>query len=152
MNKTVALDYVTLDDQVSDSLMRERLLATLSGFFGALALLLAIVGLYGVMSYNVSRRQGEIGIRMALGADRRRVLGMVLREVWSLVAVGLIAGLAGVMATTRLVSSFLYGVAPTDAATLVTALALLGIAATLAGYLPARRAAHADPATALREE
>jgi len=143
---------MTFSTQVDESLVRERLLATLSGFFGALALLLATIGLYGVMSYNVARRRNEIGIRMALGAEQSRVLRMVLGEVCLLVFIGLAAGLAATLATTGFVSSFLYGLTPNDPRTLGSAAAILAMVAILAGYLPARRASRLDPMTALREE
>jgi ABC-type antimicrobial peptide transport system permease subunit len=117
-----------------------------------LALLLAMIGLYGVMSYNVSRRRNEIGIRMALGAEQTRVLRMVLREVAVLIGIGLAIGLGAALATTRLIASFLYGIKSNDAATLFLAAAILTLVAALAGYLPARRASRLDPMVALREE
>src|SRR5262249_33668030 len=134
------------------SLTRERLLATLSGFFGGLALLLATIGLYGVMSYNVARRRNEIGIRMALGAEGAMVLRMVLREVGLLVGAGVVGGLGATLAATRLIESFVYGRTVRDPLTLAMAAALLGAVALLAGYVPARRAAHMDPMAALRDE
>ena len=152
VNRDVTLNFMTFSTQVDESLVRERLLATLSGFFGALALLLATIGLYGVMSYNVARRRNEIGIRMALGAEQSRVLRMVLGEVCLLVFIGLAAGLAATLATTGFVSSFLYGLTPNDPRTLGSAAAILAMVAMLAGYLPARRASRLDPMTALREE
>ncbi len=152
INPSVSLEFSTLAAQVDDSLNRERLLATLSGFFGALALLLATIGLYGVMSYNVARRRNEIGIRMALGAEQSRVLRMVLREVALLIVFGLVLGTAVALATTRFVSSFLYGVKSNDPLTLSAAAAVLAVVAVIAGYLPARRASKLDPMTALREE
>ncbi len=152
VNRDVALQFTTLATQVDESLNRERLLATLSSFFGALALLLATIGLYGVMSYNVARRRNEIGIRMALGAGQSRVLRMVLREVITLIGIGLIIGLSIAVATTRFVASFLYGVKSNDPMTLVFAAAALALVGALTGYLPARRASRLDPITALREE
>ncbi len=122
------------------------------GFFGLLALLLATIGLYGVMSYTVTRRRGEIGIRMALGAEQSRVLRMVLGEVGLLIGVGLVAGIGVTMATTHFVASFLYGVKANDPATLAMSAGALAVVAALAGYLPARRASRVDPMTALREE
>ena len=116
------------------------------------ALLLAMIGLYGVMSYNVTRRRNEIGIRMALGAEPGRVLRMVMGEVGLLIGVGLALGLALTLATTRLVASFLYGMTPRDPMTLSLAVALLAAMAALAGYLQARRASRLEPLTALREE
>jgi putative ABC transport system permease protein len=152
VNRDVTLTFTSFSTQVDESLVRERLLATLSGFFGALALLLATIGLYGVMSYNVARRRNEIGIRMALGAEQSRVLRMVLGEVCLLIFIGLAAGFAATMATTRYISSFLYGLTPNDPWTLGSAAGLLAMVAVFAGYLPARRASRLDPMTALREE
>jgi putative ABC transport system permease protein len=151
-NRNVNLEFRTLAVQLAESLNRERLLATLSGFFGALALLLAAIGLYGVMSYSVARRKNEIGIRMALGAEQARVLRMVLSEVAILVGLGVIAGTATALAATRLIATFLYGLKPRDPMTVVMAAIVLTGVAVLAGYLPARRASRLDPMTALREE
>jgi predicted permease len=151
-NGDLVLSFRTLSTQIAESLNRERLLATLSGFFGALALLLAAIGLYGVMSYNVARRRGEIGIRMALGAEQARVLRMVLREVTLIVAIGLIIGSAAALATTRFVATFLYGMTPRDPLTIAAAAVVLATVAAAAGYLPARRASRLDPMAALREE
>ncbi len=148
----ISLEFTTLAAQVDESLSRERLLATLSGFFGALALLLATIGLYGVMSYNVARRRNEIGIRMALGAEQQRVLTMVLREVAILIGAGLTIGLIAALATTRFIASFLYGIKSTDPLTLSIAAGVLAIVAAIAGYLPARQASRLDPMVALREE
>jgi putative ABC transport system permease protein len=152
VNHDITLQFRTLALQVDESLGRERLLATLSGFFGALALALAVTGLYGVMSYNVARRRNEIGIRMALGAEQARVLGMVLGEVAILIVAGLALGLAVAVFSTRLLAGFLYRLEPNDPTTLVTACVVLAVSAVVAGLLPARRAAKLDPMTALREE
>jgi putative ABC transport system permease protein len=152
VNRDIPLQFTTLATQVDESLTRERLLATLSGFFGALALLLATIGLYGVMAYNVARRRNEIGIRMALGAEQARVLRMVLGEVALLIAIGLVIGLCAALATTRFVASFLYGIKSNDPWTLSLAAGVLALVAALAGFLPARRASRLDPMTALREE
>lgn len=122
------------------------------GFFGALALALASIGLYGVLSYNVARRRNEIGIRMALGAKQSRVLRMVLREVASLVGAGLVIGLAGAVSGTRFLASFLYRLKPNDPGTLAAACVILAAVTAVAGFLPAWRAAKVDPMTALREE
>jgi ABC-type antimicrobial peptide transport system permease subunit len=142
----------TLDQQLDKSLMSERLLASLSGVFGLLATLLAAIGLYGVMAYMVVRRTREIGIRMALGANRASVVWLVMREVLALSMIGVAIGGAGAYAATRLVQKELFGILPTDALTM--ALSALGIAtvAILAGYLPARRATAIDPMRALRWE
>ena len=152
VNPDVSIEFKTLAVKVDDSIQRETLLATLSGFFGALALLLATIGLYGVMSYNVARRRNEIGIRLALGAEQSRMLRMVLSEVAILIAIGLMVGFVAALATTRLVASFLYGLQPNDPWTLGIAAAMLAMVAAIAGYLPARRASRLDPMTALREE
>ena len=145
VNRDVTIEFRTLAVQLAESIGRERLLATLSGFFGALALLLSTIGLYGVMSYNVARRRNEIAIRMALGAERAHVMRMVLGEIGLIVAAGLGAGLAATLASTRLVTSFLFGLKPTDPATLLLAASLLAAVALCAGYLPARRASRVDP-------
>ena len=145
-------DVTTLSDVVDRSLSQEKLLAKLAGFFGALALLLASIGLYGVMAYAVARRTNEIGIRMALGAQPSAVLGMVLRESVLVVGVGLVAGIPAVLACGRLVKSQLYGLAPDDPITIAGAAALLLAVALVASFLPARRAAMLDPLAALREE
>ena len=152
VNRDVSIEFKTLSAKVDNSIEREKLLATLSGVFGALALVLATIGLYGVMSYNVVRRRNEIGIRMALGAEQSRVLRMVLGEVAILIGVGLAVGIGAALATTRLVASFLYGLQPNDPWTLGMAAAILTMVAAIAGYLPARTASRLDPMTALREE
>jgi ABC-type antimicrobial peptide transport system permease subunit len=152
LNPAISLGFQSLSVQVAESLVRERVLAMLSGFFGGLALLLATIGLYGVMAYSVARRRNEIGIRMALGAPSSGILRMVLREVTILVVAGLALGVAGAMASTRLLESFLYGMTPRDPWTLSLAAAVLATVALLAGYLPARRASRVDPMVALREE
>lgn len=151
-NKNLNLEFSTLALQVNESLNRERLLANLSGFLGVLALLLAAIGLYGVMSYNVARRRSEIGIRMALGAEQKIILWMVLREVLVLAAGGMAAGFLAAAASTRLIRSMLYEISPNDPSTMAIAGAVLLTVAALAGYLPARRAARLDPMNALREE
>jgi putative ABC transport system permease protein len=148
----IVVKFTPFTERVSESLTRERLLATLSSFFGGLALLLAGIGLYGVLSYNVERRRNEIGVRMALGAIQSRVLAMILREASWLVFIGLGLGLAGTLAATQLVAAFLYGVRPDDPPALGTAAAVLACVAGIAAYLPARRAAGVDPMTALRDE
>jgi len=142
----------TFAGQRDESLAEERLIATLSGFFSSLALLLACIGLYGVMAYGVARRTREIGIRMSLGAQRTRVLWMMFRETLVLVLAGIAAGIPAVLGVARLVRNQLFGVTPADADTLTVAtLILLGVA-LLAGYIPALRAARVDPMIALRYE
>jgi putative ABC transport system permease protein len=152
INPAISLGITTMEAQVSSSLARPRLLATLSAFFGALALLLAVVGLYGTMSYNVTRRKNEIGIRMALGAARQQVLRMVVREAGRLIAAGIVVGALLAFAGTRFVASMLYGVTPTDPATFALSALALGAVAMAAAMLPAWRAARLDPMEALREE
>ena len=148
----VTLDVTTLDDMVAGSLARERLLAVLGGVFGALALVLATIGLYGTMSYAVARRRNEIGIRIALGAERRRVLGLVLGDVGRLLVAGTLVGVAGAFAATRVLGSLLFGVEARDPTTFAAATLLLAAVGVAAGYLPARRATRVDPLAALREE
>jgi predicted permease len=145
-------DFKTVRQQVESGWAQERLLAMLSSFFGLLALSLAAIGLYGVMAYSVARRRNEIGIRMALGAQRSDVIQLVLRETLLLVALGVGVGLATALATTRLISSQLFGLAPTDPFTITMAILLLLGVAFLAGYLPARKAAQTDPMLVLRNE
>jgi len=152
VDPTLRVEFTTLADQVADSLTQERLLAILSGFFGALAVLLATLGLYGLMSYTVARRAREIGIRMALGASRAGVHGMVLGEVARLVGLGVTIGVLGSLAAAGLIAGFLYGVRPLDPASLASATALLLVVALLAGLLPARRASRVDPLVVLRED
>jgi putative ABC transport system permease protein len=142
----------TMSEAVNETLVQERFVAQVAGAFSLFALLLACIGLYGVMSYAVTRRTNEIGVRMALGAQGKDVVWLVMREVMLLVAVGACIGLAAAMATTRLVSTLLFGLEPNDPTTIAMAtLLMIGVAA-LAGYLPARRAAQVDPMIALRHE
>lgn len=152
VNRTASLEFGNLDSQVDDYLLRPRAVALLSTAFGLLALLLAMVGLYGVTSYAVVQRKGEIGIRMALGEQRQSVTWLMLRDVLILLAVGLALGLAASLAAGRLVVSLLYGIKPNDPLQLAVAVLVLACATTLAAYLPARRAARLNPMAALREE
>jgi predicted permease len=137
---------------IDRSIGQERLIAQLSGFFGVLALLLAANGVYGVMSYAMSRRANEIGIRMALGANRLDVIGMVLRETLVLVAAGFAIGFPMVLVATQLISSTLVGLSGTDPATLATAALVMLAMALFAGFIPAQRAARIDPTVALRQD
>ena len=148
----IVIEFDSLKNIVQGSLLRERLMATLSGFFGLLAALLAVIGLYGVMSYMVARRTNEIGIRMALGADRVNVLAMVLREAGRLLALGFVAGTALAVVAAFAARAMLFGLRPYDPLTLLMAMAGLAAVALTASYLPARRAAKLDPMVALREE
>ena len=142
----------TMEQRVTDSLLVERLIASLSAAFGTLATVLACVGLYGVLAYNVSRRRREIGVRMALGASVPDVVGLVMREALLLLGVGLALGLPAALGLARAVQSQLFGVHFADPLTIGSAALGLGLATVLAGYLPARRASRIDPVTALRYE
>jgi putative ABC transport system permease protein len=142
----------TMDQRLSQSFAGRRFYMILLGIFSALALVLSLVGIYGVMSYTVAQRTREIGVRMALGAGRRHVLGLVLGRGLVLTLIGTVAGLAGAFALTRFLASLLYGVHPTDAATFAVVSLLLAAIATLACYIPARRATKVDPLVALRYE
>jgi predicted permease len=146
------IDARSMQEQMDDELLQERLVAILSGFFGGLALLLASIGLYGVITYAVTRRTREIGIRMALGAQRGQVVGMVLRDALIMVSVGSVAGVAAALALTRLAAAFLYGMTPRDPATFVLATSVLFVITVFASYIPARRASNVDPMVALRYE
>ncbi|MDP9121926.1 MAG: ABC transporter permease, partial [Acidobacteriota bacterium] len=143
---------VTIGEQIDRSLAQERAIARLTGFFGLLSLLLAAIGLYGVVSYNVARRTNEIGLRMALGARRGTVLGLILREITQLLLLGVVAGLAASLVAIRLASHQLFGLSAYDPATLLMAAFLMTLVALFAGFLPARRAAGTDPMAALRYE
>jgi predicted permease len=140
----------TLDSQLEESIVTERMIATLSSAFGVLATVLAVIGLYGVMAYMVTRRSREIGIRMALGAQSGNVVWLVMREVLALVGIGIALGLPAAYALTRLVKAQLYDVQPNDMLSMAGATALLAFVAVLAGYIPARRAAGYDPVRVLR--
>jgi predicted permease len=142
----------TMAVQIDESLFVERMVAVLSVAFGALATLLAAIGLYGVMSYAVTRRTREIGIRMALGAERGRVLWLVLREVAAMALAGIVGGLAAALWLTRQVQSQLYGLSPNDPLTLGIAMGLLAAVAIASGYIPARRATTIDPMIALKQQ
>jgi predicted permease len=139
-------------ETVDRSILRERIFAILSVFFGGLALLLAGIGLYGLMAYNVTRRTQEIGVRIALGAARREVLSMILRETLGLTSIGIALGLAFALATSQLIANMLYGVPAQDPVTLVAVSVVLTAVAAVAGWIPARRAMLVDPMVALRYE
>jgi predicted permease len=145
-------DVKTQTEQVAETLVQERLFARLSSFFGGLAVLLACIGLYGLMAYAVARRTGEIGIRMVLGARPRDILGMVVRETAIMVAMGAAIGIPAAIAVTRFIRSILFGLRPTDPLAITISVLAMLAAAALASYLPARRATHVDPMVALRWE
>ncbi|HEX8764452.1 MAG TPA: ABC transporter permease [Candidatus Acidoferrum sp.] len=142
----------TVDQVMSRVLVHERVIAWLSGFFAALALLLASIGLYGLMSYGVTRRTREIGVRLALGAQQGNVRWMILRETLTLTLLGIAIGIPSGLAAARLIASLLFGLSPSDSSTIVTACLLLLAVALVAGYLPARKASAIDPILALRAE
>jgi len=152
VHPAISLHFDTITSQIQRGLTVEKLMATLTGFFGGLAGLIAAIGLYGVMSYVVARRRNEIGIRMALGADKSRVIQMVLRESGALLGVGVIAGAMLSMAAARAARALLYGLTPGDPLTFAQATLMLAVVAALASYLPALRASRVDPCLALRDE
>jgi len=140
----------TIEEQLNTVLVQERMIATLAGFFGILAGLLACLGLYGVMAYMVSRRTHEIGIRMALGATRFNVIGAVLKESMLMIFAGIAIGVPATLAATRLISTKLFGISATDPLTIAATTVLLVAVAILAGFVPAQRASRVDPMVALR--
>ncbi|HEY3742443.1 MAG TPA: ABC transporter permease [Bryobacteraceae bacterium] len=151
-NGDVVFEFRTLNTQVEESLLQPRMVAILSSTFGSLALLLAIVGLYGITTYSVARRKAEIGIRIALGAQRGSVLWLVMKEVAVLLAIGMPLGWAASAGAGRLVTSLLYGVRSTALEPLILGALILTLATSVAAFLPARRASKLDPLAALREE
>jgi predicted permease len=152
INPSITVRFQGFKQMIEATILRERLMATLSGFFGLLALVLACIGLYGILSYSVASRTNEIGIRMALGAGRRDVLWLILREALLLVIAGVAVGLPLIFALTRLASTLLFGLTPTDPVSLILAALLMLAVALVAGYLPSRRATRVDPLEALRCE
>ncbi len=152
VNGAVSFQFSTFEQQVNNSIGQERLLAALSGFFGGLAVLLATIGVYGVLSYTVTQRKKEIGIRMALGAERRTILRLVLCDVVVVLFAGCCAGVLLALGTTKLLATLLFDVQPRDLATLAFCLTLLTTTGLIAAYLPARRASRLDPMPVLREE
>jgi len=145
-------DPFTMEELVARNLQRERMFATLCGSFGILALLLSVIGLYGVMSYNASRRRNEIGVRLALGAVPRNVTWMVLKEAIGLTSLGLILGAPAIYYGSQLLEKELFELKPLNPILIGISLLLLASSATIAAWLPARRAAALDPSTALRNE
>ena len=151
VDRNVAITFIPLKQQVDAALVQERILAMLSGFFGALALLLAGLGLYGITWYAVSRRRAEIGIRMALGAAPAGVVRLVLSRLSALLIVGVLAGLSICYWASTFVAPLLYSVEPRDFVTLASAAVVLTAVGALAGWLPAHRASRIDPAEVLRD-
>jgi putative ABC transport system permease protein len=141
-----------MEARVYDALKPQRFNTFLMGLFAALALLLAVVGLYGVLSYTVVQRRHEIGVRMALGAQTRDVIGLVIRQGMTLTLIGMAIGLIAAFGLTRLIETLLFGVSPNDPVTFFVIALLFAMAALLACYLPARRATKVDPMVALRSE
>jgi putative ABC transport system permease protein len=152
ISSSIGIEFKSFSAQLEESLLRERLMATLSGGFGFLAGLLATLGLYGVIAYMVARRRNEIGVRIALGADRARVIRLVLSEAILLLAVGLVAGVVLALWAGRAAATLLFGLQPHDVVSLVAASVLLATITLVASYVPARRAAALDPMAALRDE
>jgi ABC-type antimicrobial peptide transport system permease subunit len=150
--KLPILAVTTLNAQIENSLRQQELITTLSSIFGLLALLLAAIGIYGTLAYAVAGRTAEIGIRMALGAQRRNVLWMVLRDSLLLITVGLLLGLPLALGASHWLQSFLFGIPEADPLALTAAILLILVLTLLAGYLPARRAAAIEPIRALRHE
>jgi putative ABC transport system permease protein len=151
IDPTISIRYALLDTQVEEAMLQDRLMARLSAIFGAVALLLAVVGLYGVVSYTVATRRSEIGVRVALGASRARVLTMILGDVGRMLVIGVVAGTIVALAAARAIASLLFRLAPDDLTTLGLAIVVLIAAGLTAAVWPARRAAGIDPVTALRE-
>ncbi len=152
VNPNIGYSFSVFKTRIEESLLRERLMAVLSGLFGGLAVVLATVGLYGVISYTVARRTNEIGIRIALGAGRNSVMGLILRETGMLLIVGLGAGAVIALVAGRAAATLLFGLQPNDPLTFVVAGSALALVALIASYVPARRAARVDPMVALRHE
>jgi predicted permease len=145
-------EFRTQESQINQHLGRERTFAALAGFFGAISLILACIGLYGLLAYAVSRRTNEIGLRVALGAGRREVQWLVVRDSVLLVIAGIAAGVPAALAATKLIQKMLYGVEPADPMSIIAAVGAMAVVAAIAAWLPARRAARVDPVIALRYE
>jgi predicted permease len=144
--------FRTVAGMVDLKLVRDRLTARLSTFFGIVAMVLACIGLYGVLSYNVSRRTGEMGVRMALGAQRSGILKLVIQDALMVTAIGIVVGIGAAWAATRVLATMLFGLSPRDPATMIVSAVVLVAVATLAAFIPAWRASRVDPMEALRYE
>jgi len=142
----------TFDEQIDVLLVMERLVAQLAAFFGALALFMAAIGLYGVLSHSTGQRRAEIGVRMALGASSSRMVRMILGEAFGMVGLGVVIGLAGAIGLSKLIASQLYGVSGTDPLAAGVATGIITVSAFFAAYLPARRASLVDPMFSLKYE
>ena len=152
VNPEIDIQFKVLRSQIRESLVQDELMATLCSFFGGLAVLLAAIGLYGVISYTVTQRTGEIGVRMALGAQRSGVITLILKEVAVLIAIGVVVGAGLTLAGSKTAGSLLFGLKPYDPLTLVLAVIILGAIAFVASFIPAQRATRVDPVVALRYE
>jgi ABC-type antimicrobial peptide transport system permease subunit len=152
LSADVPVKFTTIEASLSENVSAPRFRTLLLGIFAALAVCLAMAGVYGVMSYVVGQRANEIGLRMALGASPRDVVRLVLRQAVSLTFLGIVIGLVSAAAMTRLLASMLFGVKPTDPLTYLAVMALLGVVALAASYIPAHRAMRVDPIVALRYE
>jgi predicted lysophospholipase L1 biosynthesis ABC-type transport system permease subunit len=147
-----SVEFRSIETGIRFAAARDRVVSWLAGGFAALALLLSALGLYGVMSHQVIQRRQEFGVRMAIGAAPASVTSLILRQASIIVSVGLVAGLIGALASGRLIAALLFDVTPTDPASIAAAAIFLSVVTIVAGLVPARRAAHIDPMTALREE
>jgi len=152
VNRQIPLEFNTLKQEADDAMVRDRLLAILSTFFGAVALLLAMIGLYGTVSYRVAMRRNEYGIRIALGAEAGSIVRLVIRDVAILLLAGEAAGIGISLIAESALRKLLFGIGPRDPTTIVISAVFLGFAALAAAYLPARRATNVDPMVALRYE
>ena len=148
----MAMQFFDFQQEIRDNLVGDRMMAMLSGFFGLLAALLVVVGLYGVLSYFITRRRNEIGIRLALGAKRRQVIALVMRDTAAMLLTGIVIGTALALLAGHAATAMLFGLKPYDLATLGFAIALLAVIGILASLLPALEASNLDPVAALRAE